>query len=138
MKIGVVCGSFDLIHNGHLNLISRAIKRCDMLIVGVNSDGHIIKNKKHPPVLSQSIRLEIMKSLKYVTQAYIIDSGIELVKNLYALGIKVDEYYRGDDMYNTPQQIAENQQLEQLGIKPIYFKYTKNISSTKIRNSLPK
>ncbi|MBO7645126.1 MAG: adenylyltransferase/cytidyltransferase family protein, partial [Alphaproteobacteria bacterium] len=60
MKIGVVCGSFDLIHQGHINLIRNAAARCDYLIVGVNSDNRILTSKKHHPVLSQDIRLEII------------------------------------------------------------------------------
>ena len=138
MKTGIICGSFDLIHNGHINLIKRAKKRCDVLIVGVNSDRHILLHKKHKPVLSQDVRAEIIRSLKYVAQVYIIESGMDLVSKMTSLGIKIDEYYRGDDARYIDWQYAENQQLISLGIKPVYFKYTKNISSTDIRNKLEK
>ncbi len=138
MKTGIICGSFDLIHNGHINLIKRAKTRCDILIVGVNSDRHILLRKKHKPVLPQDVRVEIVRSLKYVSQAYIIESGMDLVAKMISLGIKIDEYYRGDDARYTDWQRAENQQLLSFGIKPVYFKYTKNISSTDIRNKLKK
>lgn len=136
MKIGVVCGSFDLIHQGHINLIKNAAAQCDYLIVGVNSDSRILTSKKHLPVLSQDVRLEIIKELKSVKEAYLIDNGLQLVEFLGNKGIKVDEYYRGDDNKNTPEQKEENKILISKHIKPVYFKHTKGIHTTTIVNKI--
>ena len=48
--IGFTNGCFDLLHKGHLLLISESKKKCDFLIVGLNSDSSIkeIKGKDRP------------------------------------------------------------------------------------------
>lgn len=136
MKVGIVCGSWDLIHQGHINLIRKAASRCDYLIVGVNSDARISLSKNHLPVLSENVRLEIIKEMKSVQEAYIIDNGIQLVEILESNGITVAEYYRGDDNKNSPEQIQENRILISKNIKPVYFRHTKGIHSSMIREEI--
>ena len=48
--IGFTNGCFDLLHKGHLLLISESRKKCDFLIIGLNSDASIknIKGKDRP------------------------------------------------------------------------------------------
>ncbi len=86
--------------------------------------------------MNQDDRLEIIQELRMVSEAFIIENGMELVDLLIARGDKISEYYRGDDGMGSPEQIGENQTLESLGIKPIYFRYTERISSTKLRGKL--
>ena len=35
-KVGFVCGFFDIIHDGHINILKYAKAQCDKLIVAVN------------------------------------------------------------------------------------------------------
>ena len=44
-KIGLVQGSWDQFHIGHLRYIKKAKENCDYLIVGVDSDAKIQKRK---------------------------------------------------------------------------------------------
>ena len=138
MKYGVVCGSFDLIHQGHINLIRKAASHCDYLIVGVNSDKRIIFSKHHKPFLPQKVRLEIIKELKSVKEAYVIDNGIQLINFLEHRGIIIQEYYRFDDNKDSPEQQQENDILKDKNIKPVYFKHTKGINSSVLRNKINK
>ena len=76
--IGYTAGVFDLFHIGHLNLIKKAKQNCDYLIVGVNSDKLVQQYKHKTPVISEKERLEIIKSLKYVDQAVIVNTRDKL------------------------------------------------------------
>ncbi len=136
MKTGIICGSFDLLHQGHINLIKRARRRCDVLLVGVNSDKYIQSHKGHNPVLPENVRRDIVAELRDVTNAYVIENGIAFVQQLLNSGVNITEYYRGDDARGTTAQNIENKFLCDHNIKPVYFKYTQNISSTKIRNNI--
>ena len=57
MKIGVYPGSFDPTTNGHMDIIERACKLVDVLIVGV------LNNPDKSPVLSLDQRVELLEEL---------------------------------------------------------------------------
>lgn len=60
-------GCFDLIHSGHYNAIRQAKLLGDVLVVGVNSDAEILKNKG-PPVLNEKERADILRACKWVDE----------------------------------------------------------------------
>jgi D-glycero-beta-D-manno-heptose 1-phosphate adenylyltransferase len=66
-KIVTVNGSFDLLHAGHLYILSQASKLAEILIVALNSDISI-KGYKSPsrPIVSLPNRLEMMAAIEYV------------------------------------------------------------------------
>ena len=67
-KTGYTTGVFDLFHIGHLNLLRRAKKQCDYLIVGVSSDDLVgYKNKR--AVIPFEERIQIIQAIRYVDQA---------------------------------------------------------------------
>lgn len=43
--IGFTNGCFDIIHPGHIHLLKECRKNCDILILAINSDGSVKKNK---------------------------------------------------------------------------------------------
>ena len=45
-KIGLVQGSWDLFHLGHLRYIKKAKSLCDFLVIGMDSDEKIKKKKR--------------------------------------------------------------------------------------------
>ena len=68
-------GCFDLLHKGHLDLLSEASKYGDILIVGLNSDSSVRKIKgKGRPIENEKIRSENLLKLKYVNHVIIFDS----------------------------------------------------------------
>lgn len=71
--IGYTCGVFDLFHTGHLNLLERCKELCDVLVVGVCNDEYVRIIKKVEPVYSEADRLRIIKALKCVDDAVLVD-----------------------------------------------------------------
>ena len=65
--IGFTNGCFDLLHKGHLHILSEAKKRCDYLIVAVNSvlSVKLLKGKNRP-IDNESVRLSKLSSVKDV------------------------------------------------------------------------
>ena len=56
--IGFTNGCFDLLHKGHLYILAEAKKKCDYLIVGVNSDISIkLLKGEDRPIDNESVRL---------------------------------------------------------------------------------
>ena len=64
LKLGFTNGCFDLLHEGHLSLLSQSKKKCDFLIVGLNSDSSIkLLKGKDRPIENLSIRLNNLSKI---------------------------------------------------------------------------
>lgn len=68
-----VSGCYDLLHSGHVEFFRQAAEYGD-LYVGIGSDKTILNYKNHKTVYSEQERLFMVKSIKYVKDAY-INSG---------------------------------------------------------------
>lgn len=129
--IGYLSGTFDLFHIGHLNLLKRAKKHCDYLVVGVHKDA---SHKGKETFIPFEERKEILKSIKYVDE--VIDSEPEDL-DIYTKGIVpynrlfVGSDYKGTDRFNRYEEYFKNK-----NVKIIYFPYTKGTSSTQIRSAV--
>ena len=132
MVIGYTTGVFDLFHIGHLIMLKNAKSLCDKLIVGVTTD-ELVSYKNKNPVIPFEERLEIVRSIKYVDAAipqYSMDKFDAWNK------LKFDVMFVGDDWYNTSKWIEFEKQFKEVGVKIIYFPYTKGTSSTIINQTL--
>lgn len=71
-----VSGCYDLLHSGHVEFFRQAAEYGD-LYVGIGSDATILGYKHHKTVYSEQERLFMVKSIRYVKDAYInAGSGI--------------------------------------------------------------
>lgn len=71
-----VSGCYDLLHSGHVEFFRQAAEYGD-LYVGIGSDETILHYKHHKTVYSEQERLFMVKSIRYVKDAYInAGSGI--------------------------------------------------------------
>ena len=72
-------GCFDVLHRGHIELFKYAKSRGDKLIVGVDSDKKVRKDKgKDRPINNQEDRIEMLRSIKYIDEVWCFNSTKEL------------------------------------------------------------
>lgn len=132
--IGYTTGVYDLFHIGHLNLLRKAKAQCDYLIVGVSTDDLVMyKNKR--AVIPFEERMEIVKSIKYVDE---VVPQVNMDKMEAWEKLHFDVMFVGDDWKGTAKWIAYEKQLAEVGVKIVYFPYTKGTSSTLINQVLVK
>lgn len=70
MKKVFVSGCYDLLHSGHVEFFRQAAQYGD-LYVGIGSDSTILHYKNHKTVYSEQERLFMVKSIRYVKEAFI-------------------------------------------------------------------
>ena len=82
-KIVFTNGCFDILHKGHIRLLSEAASFGDVLIVGLNSDKSVRKLKgEGRPVNNESDRALLLAALLYVDAVILFeeDTPAELIK----------------------------------------------------------
>ena len=85
LKVGFTNGCFDLLHPGHISLLSQAKAACDRLIVGLNSDASVSRLKGPTrPVQSEAARATVLASLASVDLVVIFneDTPLETITHL--------------------------------------------------------
>ena len=78
-------GCFDLLHKGHIDLLTKASEFGDKLIVGINSDESVKKNKgESRPVQNQEIRKKNLLNLKFVDNVYVFKEStpLKMIKSI--------------------------------------------------------
>jgi D-beta-D-heptose 7-phosphate kinase/D-beta-D-heptose 1-phosphate adenosyltransferase len=73
-RIVTINGAFDVLHSGHLYILSEARQRGDVLVVGVNSDASVRRNKgPGRPIVPDRRRAEMLLALRMVDYVHIFD-----------------------------------------------------------------
>jgi D-beta-D-heptose 7-phosphate kinase/D-beta-D-heptose 1-phosphate adenosyltransferase len=66
-KVGFTNGCFDLLHPGHVSILTQSKAACDRLVVGLNSDASVQRLKGPTrPVQSEAARATVLSSLSSV------------------------------------------------------------------------
>ena len=134
MTIGYTSGVYDLFHVGHLNLLRNAKGMCDKLIVGVTTD-ELVSYKNKKSVIPHSERMEIVRSSRYVDSVVPQENmdKFEMWKKL-----KYDVMFVGDDWYASDKWKELEKQFKEVGVRIVFFPYTKGTSSTLLNQTLKK
>jgi len=123
---GITFGVFDGLHQGHLNILEKAGKKCK-LIVGVSSDEYVRDVKGVKTMFNYNHRAKLVSSLKFVWKVVKQEQGSKekLVKKHKPDVIFVGTDWRGKDWDGA-----------KLGIPVKYIKHTEGISSSQMRLSV--
>ena len=111
-KIVFTNGCFDILHKGHLEILSRAAASGDMLIVGINSDRSVKHLKgEGRPVNDESFRALMLASLTIVDAVVIFDepTPLRLIQN-----IEPDVLLKGGD-YSLEQIVGAEEVVKNGG-----------------------
>lgn len=127
MKKVITYGTYDLLHQGHINLLRRAKELGDYLIVGVTSDSFDRGRGKLNVCNNVLQRVEAVKATGYADEVIIEDY----------LGQKIDDIQKYDiDIFAIGSDwIGKFDYLKEY-CKVVYLPRTEGISSTKLRQEL--
>ncbi|MGV3589352.1 MAG: adenylyltransferase/cytidyltransferase family protein [Adhaeribacter sp.] len=126
-----VIGVFDLFHRGHVEFLKKASQLGERLIVAINGDDMVASYKRRP-FYSEQDRLEIIKSCKFVDEAFII-TGYD--NKEFIEKYNIDAIVHGDDWeeksYMTQIRVTE-EYLQQQNTRLILIPYTSGVSTSNI------
>jgi len=137
-KIGYTAGVFDLFHIGHLNLLEKCKNMCDYLIVGICDDEYCLNIKKKIPIFPEKHRLRILKALKCVDMVELVNYEITDNKMLAYEKFHFNVLFSGDDWKGSDRYKKTEEQFKQIGVSIEYLPYTKEISTTEIKERICK
>jgi glycerol-3-phosphate cytidylyltransferase len=122
----ITYGTFDLIHEGHINILRRAKDLGDHLIVGLSTEHfNTVKNKKAYHTYDQ--RKIVLQAIRYVDEIIPENTWEQKVDDIRRH--HADIFVMGDDWEGKFDYLKEY-------CKVIYLPRTRGISTTKIKDDL--
>jgi len=107
--IGITFSTFDLLHAGHIAMLSEAKNHCDYLIAGLQTDPTIDRpDQKNPPIQSIVERQIQLAATRYVDEIVIYQTEQDLKDLLLVLPLDVriigveykEQEFSGKDICN--------------------------------------
>ncbi len=98
-----VAGTFEIVHPGHLKLLEFASRLGEVYVV-VARDSNVKNVKGREPIVSENTRLQVIKAIKYVKEAYLghLNDMLESVNR-----IKPDIIVLGPDQNFKENELAD-------------------------------
>ena len=107
-KLGLIAGSFDVIHPGYVYMFAKARNYCDNLVVALQTDPTVERPNKLKPILSYEEREIILLNLRSIDRVipYTTEKELEeILKNTkYHVRILGDDYV---GKYATAQEYSD-------------------------------
>ena len=126
MKRVITYGTFDLIHYGHINLLERARRLGDYLIVGLSTNEfNAIKNKKC--YFSYEERKRLLEAIRYVDLVIPEEAWEQNASDIKLY--QIDTFVIGDDWEGKFDELKSLCEV-------VYLNRTPEVSTTKIKSEL--
>ena len=125
MKRVITYGTFDLLHNGHINILKRAKAMGDYLVVGVTSEDYDYNRGKLNVSQSLMERIENVKKTGYADEIIVEEYFGQKVGDIQKHNI--DTFVIGSDWLGKFDYLKEYCEV-------VYLDRTKGVSSTELRN----
>ena len=78
LKIGITFSTFDLLHAGHIAMLSEAKNQCDYLIAGLQTDPTLDRKTKNSPIQSIVERQIQLQATRYVDEIVVYQTEKDL------------------------------------------------------------
>ena len=129
LRIGFTASQFDMLHAGHIAMLSEARNHCDYLIAGLQNNASWDRPEKNAPIQSIVERQIQLAAKRYVDEIVVYNTYSDLEDILLTLPIDVrilgieyrDREFTGKDICTTR------------GIELIYNKRDHSFSSSSLR-----
>lgn len=128
MKKVITYGTYDLLHQGHINLLRRAKALGDWLIVGVTTDNFDLERGKMNTCNNVMERIEAVKATGLADQIIIEEYKGQKIDDIQKYG--VDIFAIGSDWEGYFDYLKEYCEV-------VYLPRTEGISSTQLREERP-
>jgi len=110
-RIGCLAGVFDLFHVGHVDVLERARRVCDRLVVGVLTDGWAVRAWGARPFVPLLERAQIIEHLRCVDEVVAVDglrpewlTGVLGVQTVFAAS-RLDGVLGVDELDGIPAEL---------------------------------
>jgi D-beta-D-heptose 7-phosphate kinase/D-beta-D-heptose 1-phosphate adenosyltransferase len=130
LRIGFTNGCFDILHPGHVKVLTAARGACDRLIVGLNSDASVKRLKGNGrPVQDEGARAEVLAALEAVDLVVIFeeDTPMKLIGE-----IRPSVLVKGGDY--TREQVVGHEIVEAIGGQVLLVDVLPGFSTTSLVN----
>jgi glycerol-3-phosphate cytidylyltransferase len=89
LKIGLTCSQFDLLHAGHVAMLSEARNHCDYLIAALQNNASWDRPEKNAPIQSIVERQISLSACRFVDEIVVYNTEKDLEDILLTLPIDV-------------------------------------------------
>ncbi|PST71655.1 glycerol-3-phosphate cytidylyltransferase, partial [Oenococcus oeni] len=125
----ITYGTFDMLHYGHINLLRRAKKMGDYLIVALSTDEFNWNSKHKKTYFTYDKRKQLLEAIRYVDLVIPEKNWDQKVNDMKLY--QIDTFVMGDDWTGKFDYLSEK-----TGIKVVYLPRTPEISTTQIKKDL--
>lgn len=134
-KIVYAGGTFDLVHNGHIEALKNLRKFGDIVVIAVSSDTRVRQRKGwRRPILSQRERLACMDAIRYVDYSLIAP---EPPRNKPVPTIRILAALRPDIFVSADKRwLPFRREIEKLGVRLMIIPRNRINSTTRIINKI--